>query len=70
VAEIFQTICLETGKLDPEAITYDAKFTGGAIPIGDKEVDAEEILKKELGIGLRDPEETMADMCQYFVETL
>lgn len=70
VAEIFQTICRDTGFGNPEAITYDADFAGGAIAIGDKEVDAEAILKNELGITLRDPEDTMADMGHYLAEAL
>ena len=70
VAAIFQKICRDSGFGDPEAITYDAEFSGGVIPIGEKEVDAEEILKEELGVTLRDPEDTMADMGRFFAETL
>ena len=70
LAKIFQKICREKSFGDPDAITYDANFTGGAIPIGDKEVDSEAILKEELGIVLRDPEETMADMGEYLVKIL
>ena len=70
VAEIFRGICQEHGFGDPNAITYDADFTGGAIPIGEKEVDAQVILEEQLGVKLRDPEVTMADMGKFLVETL
>lgn len=45
-----------------EAIHSDDDFKGGAIPIGDKEVEAEEALEKVLGIKLRSIQETMQDM--------
>ena len=53
----------------PDRITYDSEFQGGAIPIGQKEVEAEERLKRDLGgLALRSVEETMEDMGKMLVE--
>jgi nucleoside-diphosphate-sugar epimerase len=49
-------------------ITYDAEFTGGAIPIGQPEVLAMERLKNELGITLRPVTETIADMARAMLQ--
>ena len=51
-----------------EAIHSDDDFAGGAIPIGEKEVDAEEPLEKALGIKLRSIQETIQDMTVRLVE--
>eukprot|EP00977_Amphora_coffeiformis_P016540 scaffold5141_cov169-Amphora_coffeaeformis.AAC.7 len=45
-----------------EAIHSDDEFTGGAIPIGQQEVDAEGPLREALGTNLRTIQETMQDM--------
>lgn len=45
-----------------ETIHSDDDFQGGAIPIGDKEVEAEGPLERVLGIKLRSIQETMQDM--------
>jgi len=52
----------------PEKIYYDADFTGGAIAIGEREVEATEILREELGISLRDVKETITDMVQVLID--
>lgn len=58
LALVLQEVCTETGQGDPKQITYDAKFTGGAIPIGAQEVEATERLEKILGIVLRPATQT------------
>lgn len=47
---------------DPDAITYDANFDGGAIKIGDQEVESLDRLKKELGMELTSIDKTFRDM--------
>lgn len=46
----------------PDKITYDSTFTGGAFPIGEREVDCEQRLQELLGITLTPSEKTFADM--------
>ena len=59
-----------SSRLDaaPEKIHYDADFTGGAIAIGEREVEATEILREELGVSLRDVKETITDMVQVLLD--
>ena len=38
------------------------------IPVGEKEVDAEERLQEILGLSMRAPEETMSDMARTLFE--
>jgi nucleoside-diphosphate-sugar epimerase len=49
-------------------IHSDDEFTGGAIPIGEKEVGAEASLKEVLGMTLRPIQETMQDMTVKLLE--
>jgi hypothetical protein len=51
-----------------DAIHSDDEFTGGAIPIGQKEVEAEGPLRDILGIELRTIQETMQDMTVRLLE--
>ncbi|CAB9521116.1 Male sterility protein [Seminavis robusta] len=52
----------------PSPISYDAAFDGGAIPIGDKEVEAEQRLVDELGIQeLQPAEDTIRDMSRVLI---
>lgn len=51
-----------------DAIHSDDDFTGGAIPIGEKEVDAEEPLENALGIKLRSIRDTIQDMTVRLLE--
>lgn len=44
----------------------DTAFQGGAIPIGEREVEAEEILRDDLGVVLRPLRETISDMADYY----
>lgn len=48
--------------VSPEKVHCDTEFNGGAIGIGDKEVDAVDILQIDLGITLRPCMETISDM--------
>jgi nucleoside-diphosphate-sugar epimerase len=58
MAEALKDVCRKTGLGDPDAIMYDSKFVGGAIAIGDKEVEATDRLETLLGIKLRPVRET------------
>lgn len=55
-------IRLVTAPQYREEVHSDDDFTGGAIPIGEKEVGAEEDICEILGIKLRPIQETMQDM--------
>ncbi len=66
-AAIFQEVAKETG-FDPDAIHPDTSFDGGAIAIGDKEVEAEERLRDLLGLECRSVEDTMRDMARTLFE--
>ena len=58
-----QKVAKETGLGDPNKITCDTDFRGGAIPIGEQEVEAADRLRSDLGgLELRPVEETMEDM--------
>ena len=58
MAEALKDVCRTTGLGNPDAITYDSKFEGGPMAIGDKEVDAADRLKNLLGIELRPVQDT------------
>jgi len=62
IAAWLMEACQETGLCDASAIHYDSEFTGGAIAIGDQEVEATERLKSELGIDLQPVQHTIVDM--------
>ena len=62
-AEALKKVARETGLGDPDKIRFDADFSGGAIPIGEPEVEAVDRLRKDLGgLELTPVEKTMADM--------
>ena len=54
-------------EIDPSEITCDNEFTGGAIKIGDREVEASERLERDLGVVCRSVEETFQDMAEQIV---
>eukprot|EP00521_Asterionellopsis_glacialis_P016855 CAMPEP_0195302514 /NCGR_PEP_ID=MMETSP0707-20130614/31222_1 /TAXON_ID=33640 /ORGANISM="Asterionellopsis glacialis, Strain CCMP134" /LENGTH=371 /DNA_ID=CAMNT_0040365791 /DNA_START=38 /DNA_END=1153 /DNA_ORIENTATION=- len=62
MADALKRICKDTGMGDPDKISFDADFDGGAIKIGDKECECAAKLKDEFGLVMRSVEETMADM--------
>jgi len=68
VAEILKDICREENFGGAGAISYDSNFSGGAIAIGEKEVEAEARLKEELGITLRSPQDTVKDMGKFLIK--
>mmetsp|Transcript_9842 Transcript_9842/g.20352 ORF Transcript_9842/g.20352 Transcript_9842/m.20352 type:complete len:367 (-) Transcript_9842:1293-2393(-) len=68
IASWLADACKETGLSDPAKIHFDAEFSGGAIRIGDKEVEAEERLYQELGIKLQPVKETIAGMAITLLE--
>ena len=51
-------------SVDMSNITCDTQFTGGAIKIGEREVEASERLQHDLGVVCRPVEETMQDMAE------
>jgi nucleoside-diphosphate-sugar epimerase len=53
------------GAERPVVLKCDTAFQGGAIPIGEREVEAEEILRNDLGVVLRPLRETITDMADY-----
>lgn len=55
-------------SLAPEKIYSDDEFDGGAIKIGDQEVEAIERLKSEIGLTLRPVAETFEDMARALLE--
>jgi nucleoside-diphosphate-sugar epimerase len=57
-AQVLKKVCQDTQLGDPDSIHFDSEFQGGAIPIGQKEVDAVDRLKQHLGVSLRSVEDT------------
>ena len=57
MADALKRVCRESGLGNAEKITFDSEFSGGAIPIGNKEVESLDRLK-ELGVSLRSVDET------------
>jgi len=62
MAEVLKEVCKETGMSDPERVTFDGDFQGGAIPIGSQEVEATKRLHDVLGITLTPVHDTIRDM--------
>ena len=62
MAEALKKSLTETGIGNADDISYDSQFQGGAIPIGSREVEAEDQLQKCLGVTLRPVQETISDM--------
>ena len=55
----------DSSRIDADKITCDTVFDGGAIKIGDKEVECSDRMKESLGgLVCRSVEETMADMAK------
>lgn len=70
IALWLRDVCRTTGLADPNAIQYDAEFTGGSIPIGTKEVESSELLRNDLGILLRPVNDTILDMAHFILKTM
>jgi nucleoside-diphosphate-sugar epimerase len=62
IATWLREVCQTTGLSDPEKVHFDGEFDGGAIPIGSKEVDAIDRLRRELRVTLRPIKDTIRDM--------
>lgn len=60
------TDCSNT--FDPDKVKFDATFTGGAIQIGEKEVETTSRLKHDLGITLREVQDTIVDMTKSLLD--
>jgi nucleoside-diphosphate-sugar epimerase len=68
-ADALKKVARETGLGDPNKITFDADFSGGAIPIGEPEVEAVDRLKSDLGgLELRPVDKTISDMGRALLE--
>jgi nucleoside-diphosphate-sugar epimerase len=64
-----QEVCRSTGLADPTKIHYDAAFTGGSIPIGDREVEACIRLQRDLGVSFRPVKDTISEMALAILES-
>jgi nucleoside-diphosphate-sugar epimerase len=53
--------------LDPSKIRYDSEYVGGAIPIGEREVESTERLERDLGVALRPVKDTMVEMARALI---
>ena len=56
------------GEARAARVHTDDGWDGGAVPVGAREVAAEEALWRELGVRCRSTEETLADMAAALVE--
>ena len=70
MAEELKRIAKETGLGDADGIVWDKEFDGGAVRIGEKEVECVERAKDLLGSGfeLRSVEDTFRDMALALLE--
>lgn len=67
IAALLQDICRQRAlSAESDQIYYDPVFVGGAIAIGDKEVESTQLLKEDLGVTLRSVENTILDMVETF----
>lgn len=57
-----------SNSIDISKITCDTNFSGGAIEIGDREVEASDRLNHDLGVVFRPVEETMRDMAKALLQ--
>jgi len=57
-----------SNSIDISKITCDTNFSGGAIKIGDREVEASDRLECDLGVVFRPVEETMRDMAKALLQ--
>ena len=57
-----------SNSIDISKITCDTDFSGGAIKIGDREVEASDRLEHDLGVVFRPVEETMRDMAKALLQ--
>lgn len=64
VGKALAEIVKNSGLGDATCSRCDTEFDGGAIKIGDREVEASERLEKDLGVVCRPTEETMRDMAK------
>jgi nucleoside-diphosphate-sugar epimerase len=64
MAEWLREECRGLGQWDPSRIRYDADYVGGAIPIGQREVESVERLQQDLGVTLRPVRDTMVEMAR------
>eukprot|EP00957_Ditylum_brightwellii_P136436 10405672-Ditylum_brightwellii.AAC.1 len=70
IAKELQKVAASSGGkvIDPNAIYADTDFKGGAIPIGEKEVDCADRLRQYFGgLVCRSVEETFKDMGRFLL---
>jgi hypothetical protein len=70
IAEWLRSVCAATGSSGPDKIHFDADFQGGAIPIGEREVEAKEVLMEKLGIPLRPVKDTILEMAHMLLQDI
>ena len=58
----------QSKNIDVSKINFDTDFNGGAIKIGDREVEASDRLEHDLGVVFRPVEETMRDMAKALLQ--
>ena len=68
IAGWLKDVCKHTGLANPDSIHYDGDFDGGAIPVGEREVESTDRLREELGLRLRPVKETIIDMAKVLLE--
>jgi nucleoside-diphosphate-sugar epimerase len=68
LAEWLKDICRQMNLAEPDKIYYDTEFNGGAIAIGQKEVDANGRLIEDLGVVLRPVKDTIQDMAKVLLQ--
>lgn len=69
MAEELKRVALDLRIGEPDKIYPDTTFSGGAIQIGDKEVDCADRMEELLdGFKVRKVEETMRDMAKVLLE--
>jgi nucleoside-diphosphate-sugar epimerase len=68
LADLLQDVCRQTKLAQPDRIYYDKEFNGGAIAIGQKEVEADVRLRKDLGVKLRPVKDTIHEMAKFLLQ--
>jgi len=62
MAKILKEVCKETGLSNPDNVSFDSEFQGGAIPIGSREVEATSRLRDVLGLTMTPVHDTIREM--------
>lgn len=68
VASLLRDACRVYGLTNPESVMCDTEFNGGAIPVGEREVEATNRLREDMGLELRPMKETIIDMVKHLLD--